>query len=102
MYWYFPPLKVGLEKKRMERILHDITVNTNDFDQLFGLSTRAIAWAYIAVAEIFISMIATNEVLDLLNIKVSTLLFLGFNLLLIVFSILVVVFRTSDFTKMHM
>lgn len=101
-YWLFPPLKVWLEKKRMEKILHDITVNTKDFDELFGLSNRAIAWAYLAVAEIFISAIATNEVLEIFKVELSNLQFVGVNLLLIILGLGIVVYRTSDFIRGQM
>lgn len=102
MYWLFPPLKVWLEKRRMEKILHDITINTKNFDQLFGLSNRAIAWAYLAVAEIFISLIATNEVLEIFEIEVTNWQFVGINLFLVGIGILIVAYRTSDLIRGQM
>ena len=98
-YWLVPPFKVWLEKKRVERILHDITVNTEDFDQIFSLSNRAIAWTYIAVAEILIGVISTNEILELFNIEVSNMTFVGINIFIIVISVMIVVYRTSDYVK---
>lgn len=99
IYWLFPPLKVWLEKKRVERILHDIAINRKNFDELFSLSNRAIAWAYIAVAEVFIGLISTDELLDLLNFQVSRGGFILINLLIIGISILFVIYRTSDLIR---
>lgn len=99
LYWVFPPLKVWIEKRRAERILHDITVKRGEFDELFDLTNRAIAWAYLAVAEIFISVIATEEVLEIFNIQLSNWKFVGLNLFFVILGILIVVYRTSDFMK---
>lgn len=101
LYWIFPPLKIGLEKKRIEKILNDLTTDPKVTESLYGLSNRAIAWTYIALAEIFIGAISTDELLELLNIQVSNWSFIGLNLALIGLGILIVAFRTSDFMKVR-
>lgn len=44
-------------------------------------------------------MIAMKEMLELFNIKMSTWSYLSFNVLIIILSILVVIFRTVIFPK---
>lgn len=99
LYWIIPPLKIWLEKRRIEEILRDLTSDSETIEKLYGLSNRALAWTYIALAEIFISADATNELLTLLDIQLSNSLFIVFNIILIGLGALIVAFRTSDFMR---
>lgn len=98
-YWGFPPLKIWLEKNRIEKILNDLTTDSQTTESLYGLSNRAIAWAYISLAEIFISVNSTDELLELINIQLSNWAFIGFNIILVGLGVLIVAFRTSAFMK---
>lgn len=98
-YWICPPLKMYLEKKRLEQLIIDSHITEKDAEDLYFVSNKATAWFYISLAGLLQGINATHSLLVAFHIHLPLYLFIILIGVIIVLSFLIIIYRLSDSRK---
>ena len=72
-YWFWPPLKIRLEKKRMVRILKLYNTSNEHLELLSKMLDKATAWFYVSLGALFVAISTTYDLLNELRIMPNLL-----------------------------
>lgn len=98
-YWILPPLKIHLEKVRINKLLKDSHIKEADAENLYFISNKATAWFYISLAGLLEGIEATHSLLASFDIKLPIYSFILLICIIIILSIISIIYRLSDNRK---
>ncbi|WP_159722538.1 hypothetical protein [Enterococcus sp. CSURQ0835] len=95
LYWFIPPLKIYLERKRTKKILFESTVDDADLKKLFTILNKATAWLYVSFAGLLNGIASTHELAESFHFHWSLPIFLLVIIGLLILSNSHVLYRVS-------